>query len=196
MKIFLGLLASAIAFYSYVPYFRDLFAGKTKPHSFSWLIWFMLTAIAFVAQVQDGGGPGAWATGLTAVLAFVIFVASLRKGEKHISYLDWASLAAAFVAMGLWAISDGPLLSVVLVTVVNAFGYVPTFRKSYHKPHEETSITYSLSAVKFAVAIAALTEFTVITLLFPLSVIIICLLLVMMLSLRRKRLGIQVDHPF
>ena len=193
MKIFLGLLASAIAFYSYVPYFRDLFAGKTKPHSFSWLIWFMLTAIAFVAQVQDGGGPGAWATGLTAILAFVIFVASLKKGEKHISAIDWISLGGAFVAMGLWAFSDGPLLSVVLVTVVNAFGYVPTFRKSYHKPHEETSITYSLSAVKFAVAIAALTEFT---LLFPLSVIVICLLLVMMLSLRRKRLGLYVDHPF
>lgn len=196
MKIFLGFLASAIAFYSYVPYFRDLFAGKTKPHSFSWLIWFMLTAIAFVAQVQDGGGPGAWATGLTAILALVIFVASLKKGEKHISYLDWISLVGAFVALALWAVSDGPLLSVILITAVNALGYVPTFRKSFHRPHEETSITYSLSAVKFAVAIAALNEFTLITLLFPVSVILICLLLVMMLSLRRKRLGIHVDHPF
>lgn len=189
MKIFLGLLATAIALYSYVPYFRDLFAGKTKPHAFSWLIWFVLTAIAFAAQVQEGGGPGAWATGLTALLSFAIFVASLKKGEKHISYLDWASLICAFAATVVWAISEGPLLSVIMVTIVNTLGYVPTFRKAYNKPFEETSITYSLSAVKFAVAILALNEFSVITLLFPLSVIIVCVLLVIMLNTRRKHLG-------
>jgi len=87
-KEYLGFTATAIAFVSYLPYFRDIFANKTKPHAFSWLVWGALTAIGFAGQVAGHAGPGAWVTGFTALICFLIFIAALFKGKKNIVFVD------------------------------------------------------------------------------------------------------------
>lgn len=193
MKTLLGIVATLLALYSYIPYFRDIFAGKTKPHAFSWLVWFFLTAIAFVAQVKDNGGAGAWVTGFTAAVALVIFIAAITRGEKNITKSDWLCLGGSFLAMGLWAITDSPLTAVILITLIDALGFAPTFRKAFHKPQEETLITFALSAVKFVIAIIALTNYSAITVLYPASLVLMNGLFVGMLIVRRKQLGITKE---
>ena len=93
-KTILGIIAVIIALAGYVPYFRDIFRGKTKPHAFSWLVWASLTGIAFFGQIFDKGGAGAWVTGFTAVVSFAIFFLALKKGEKNIT-----SLVSIFAAL-------------------------------------------------------------------------------------------------
>ena len=34
-KALLGIIAVILAFAGYIPYFRDLFLGKTKPHAYT-----------------------------------------------------------------------------------------------------------------------------------------------------------------
>ena len=153
MRTFLGIFAIVIGIYSYIPYFRDIVAGRTKPHAFSWFVWALLTGIAFFAQLHGKGGAGAWVT-------------------------------------------DDPVGSVILITIIDALAFVPTFRKSYHKPNEETASTYSLSALKFAVAIAALSTVSVTTALYPLSLVVTNGVFVMMLLSRRKRLTAATDAPY
>ncbi len=80
-KIFLGYLAVIIGIVSYVPYITNIFRGKTKPHAFSWLVWSVLTGIAFAAQVVEHGGAGSWITGSTALTCVVIFILALFKGN-------------------------------------------------------------------------------------------------------------------
>ena len=189
MKTALGLIATAMALVSYIPYFRNIFAGRTKPHAFSWLVWGTLTAIAFVGQVSEGAGPGAWVTGFTAFISFFIFVAALRQGEKNIALSDWLSLAGAGIALVLWWVTSGPLLAVILITLIDALGFYPTFRKSYHKPHEETALTFAISGLKFVVAIIALENLTVVTWLYPASLVLMNGLFVAMLLVRRRQLG-------
>lgn len=186
MKTALGIIATVIAFYSYIPYFRDIFRGKTKPHAFSWFIWLLLTAIGFLAQISDGGGAGAWATGFTALVAFFIFLTALRHGEKEITKSDWVCLTGALLAIGVWPFTDTPLLSVILITLIDALGFIPTFRKAYKKPHEETLQTYALSAIKFAIAIVALSNYSIVTILYPASLVVMNSLFVCMLLTRRR----------
>lgn len=193
MKTLLGITATLLALYSYIPYFRDIFAGKTKPHAFSWLVWFLLTAIAFAAQVKDDGGAGAWVTGFTAIIAFIIFITAITRGEKSITKSDWLCLVGSFLAMGLWAITDSPLTAVILITIIDALGFAPTFRKAFHKPQEETLITFALSAVKFVIAIAALGNYSAVTVLYPASLVLMNGLFVVMLIIRRKQLGITKE---
>lgn len=193
MKPFLGIAATLLAFYSYIPYFRDIFAGKTKPHAFSWLVWFLLTAIGFVAQVKDNGGAGAWVTGFTAFVALFIFILAIQRGEKNITRADWACLFGAVLAMGLWALTKDPLLAVILITVIDALGFLPTFRKAYSKPQEETMITFLLSSIKFIIAIAALSNYSAITVLYPASLVFMNGVFVVMLVIRRKQLGITKE---
>lgn len=187
-KDILGIIAIIIAIISYIPYIRDIFTNKTKPHAFSWLVWGILTGIAFFGQLVGDGGPGAWVTGFTALVCLIIFVFGLTKGRQNIIFVDWFCLFAAGIALWLWFITKGPLLSVLLITLVDAIGFLPTFRKSYMKPYEETSITYSLSGIKFIFAIFALHTISIITALYPLSLVIMNGLFVVMVTIRKKQL--------
>ncbi|MBI3573263.1 MAG: hypothetical protein HY092_03635, partial [Candidatus Kerfeldbacteria bacterium] len=156
---------------------------------FSWLVWGILTGIVFFGQIAGHGGPGAWVTGFTAVICLVIFFLALSKGEKKIVLVDWLSLLGAGVALLLWAITKSPLLSVILVTLIDAFGFFPTFRKAYSKPREETLVQYVLAGLKFVLAFFALTKVSIITVFYPASLVIMNWAFVLMLVVRRRQLS-------
>jgi hypothetical protein len=188
MKQALSVIAIGIAIASYYPYLSNMFAGKTKPHAFSWFIWGLLTGIGFFAQLSDHAGPGAWVTGFTAAICMVIFLFALKEGRRDIIIFDWICLFGAGMALGLWAITDSPLFSVILITIIDAIGFLPTFRKTYKKPFEETLLTYMLSAIKFVVAIMALENISLITTLYPASLVFMNGIFVLIVNFRRKQI--------
>lgn len=190
-KAFLGVIAVSIGFIGYAPYFRDIFKGKTKPHAFSWLVWGVLTGIAFVGQVVSGGGAGAWVTGFTAVICLAIFSLALSKGKKDFPFVDWMSLVGAGFALLLWFLTEDPLAAVILVSVIDALGFIPTYRKSYARPSEETLFTYNMSSLKFVVGLFALGSYSLVTVLYPLSLIVSNTAFVILLITRRKQLGLK-----
>ena len=192
LKLVVALISIGITASGYYFYFRDIFAGRTRPHAYTWLVWASLTAIAFFGQIHDGAGAGAWITGLTAAVSFVIFGLALSKGEKEITRLDKLSLLSAMFALALWPVTSDPLLSMVLVTATDFLGFVPPIRKSYGKPHEETLVSYVLAGLKFALAIIALENYTVVTWLYPASLVVANLAFVFMLVIRRRK----VTAPF
>jgi hypothetical protein len=184
----LGALAVAIGLAGYVPYFRDIFRGKTKPHAFSWLVWSVLTGIAFAAQVTENAGAGSWITGITALACFAIFLLALVRGQRSFPVFDWISLIIAFVSMLLWWVTKEPTVSVILVSLIDAIGFLPTFRKGFQKPFEETAITFALSAIKFIPALIALETYTISTWLYPASLVLMNGLFVIMLLIRRNHM--------
>ncbi len=186
-KTALGVIAVLVSIIGYVPYFRDILAGKTKPHAFSWLVWGILNAIAFAGQIRGNGGPGVWAVGLTAVALFAIFALSLSRGEKHIKRFDWLCLIGAAAALLLWIITSQPLLSIILITVIDLLGFLPTVRKAYVRPNQETLITYEINTAKYGLVVLALRNYSLLTVLFPLAVAIMNGLFVAMLIIRRQQ---------
>jgi hypothetical protein len=118
MKESLGILAIVIGFIGYVPYFRTIFSGKTKPHAFTWFVWGLLTAIAFAGQIAGKGGAGAWVTGFTAFISFTIFALALAKGKKDFPVADWLCLVGCMLALALWAFTNDPLSAIILITVI------------------------------------------------------------------------------
>jgi hypothetical protein len=185
-KVILSSLAVLIALISYIPYFRNIFLGRTKPHAFSWLVWSVLTGIAFAAQVVEKGGAGAWVTGFTAVACFTIFVFALFRGKRRFPLFDWLCLLAAFAGIALWVYTDNPAIAVVIVTLTDALAFAPTFRKGYQKPFEETASTFALSSLKFLIALFALESYSLATWLYPASLVLMNGAFVVMLLIRRK----------
>jgi len=185
----LGVAATIIALISYIPYFRDIVAKKTKPHAFTWLIWGVLTGIAFVGQLAGHGGPGAWVTAFTAVVCITIAGIAAVDGQRNIVPADWFALGGAAVALLVWFATRGPLLSVILITIIDNIGFIPTLRKSYDRPFEETMSTFALSGFKWVLGLLALERFSVVTALFPLAIVVASWLFVVMLLIRRKQLG-------
>lgn len=193
-KIFIALISIGMTLVAYFFYFRDIFAHKTRPHAFSWFVWGLLTAIAFAGQLHDKGGPGSYVTGVTAAVSFIIFALAIKQGEKHITRSDKINLTAALLAIVPWLLTNNPTISVILISIIDFLGFLPTIRKSYHKPHEETLITYLLSGLKFVLGIIALDHYTLTTWFYPASLVLANLFFVVMLIVRRKK--IEITAPF
>ncbi|MCB9990479.1 MAG: hypothetical protein H6867_03745 [Rhodospirillales bacterium] len=185
-KEILAVLAMIIGVLSYGPYLRSVWKGRTRPHMFSWVIWGLLTGIAFFAQIADDAGPGAWVTGFTAILTFIVIALAFKHGEKNITRSDMMTFAAGLAAIPVWLATDNALWAVLIVTVIDALGFYPTFRKSWHKPHEELALSYFLSGLKFAISLPALHNVSVITVIYPLSLVLTNWVFVVMLYVRRR----------
>lgn len=191
-KAVIGIATVVLAAISYIPYFRDMLTRKTKPHAFSWLVWGVLNGIAFAGAIHDNAGAGAWPLGFTTAAMATIFLVSLKYGEKDIRPFDWFCLVAAGLALIPWLLADSPLISIILVTIIDLLGFMPTIRKSFLRPYEETLSTHVLSTIKYALILVALQNYTLITVLFPLAVFIADGLLVAMLMIRRRQVSARV----
>lgn len=172
LKTNIGIITLVIATISYIYYFRDIFRQKTKPHAISWLVWAVLNGVTFLTQRSNGAGAGGWVTGFAAFACILIFITSLKYGEKNITQLDYICLVAAFIVLGLWYLEGDTTLGLSLAAITFIIGYIPTIRKSIHKPRQETAITYLLNGIKFLLAITVLDTFSLATALYP-SVIVI-----------------------
>jgi hypothetical protein len=65
-------------------------------------------------------------------------------------------------------------------------GFGPTFRKSYHNPHSEQLMFFILIAVRNFIAIVALANYSITTVIFPALTGLACLLFIGMVMYRRK----------
>lgn len=182
----LGIVATLIAFISYIPYVWTIFTGKTKPHGFSWMVFALLMFIAFAAQVSDRAGAGAWVTGFSAAVCLLIAGLSLIKGTFKPTLSDWWAFGGSLAAIPIWMATDNPVYAVILITIIDMMAFYPTFRKAYFFPHEELLFTYLLSGVKFVLAFIALENITLTTALYPVSLIVMNWIFMAVILWRRK----------
>lgn len=188
IQIVLGTFPILLGFASCAWYYREIFAGRIKPHAFSWLVWGTTTGIAFVAQILNGAGPGAWFLGYVTLNCFVTFGLALWKGERSFPAFDWISLLVALSSLIPWYLSNDATISVVIVTFIDTCGYLPTFRKIYRKPREESLFVFATGIVQYAASLFALSVISISTALYPL----VCTLMniavcVQLLYLRQKK---------
>jgi hypothetical protein len=185
--IILGVVATLIVLAGYFVYFKDILFGDTKPHAFTWLIWAVLNTVTFFASTSKGAGAGAWSIGVSGALNYVIFGIALFKGEKRISVGDTACLIAAFVGVGIWAITANPLWSIIIASVVDGLGFLPTFRKAYRKPREESLLTFSLTGTSYFLSLFAITTINLVTVLYPAVTFLMDAAFVLLILYRRRR---------
>src|SRR5258708_5494421 len=185
-KIILAVVAVVIGFAAYAPYIRDVFLKTTKPHTFSWIAWGVIEVTAFFAQLSKGGGAGAWVTGASAVMVLFIAGVAFTRHDTEINLFDWTAFVGALLGIIFWKLTSKPLLAVVFVSAADALAFLPTFRKSYTKPEQETLTEYGLSVIKWVLAIVALESLNITTWLYPASLVFTNSAFVAMALIRRK----------
>lgn len=184
----LGALALIVGVVGYIPYIRDTLRGTTKPHPFTYLIWALIGGITFIAQIVNSAGPGAWAMGIPVLFGILIAALSIKKGERTLTKSDWLCLTGALVAVVVWRLTSDALYAVLIVIIINALAFIPTFRKAYWKPNEETASSYALGVLRSLISIPALVAFNVVTLLPLVYHILINMIFVVMLLVRRRNM--------
>ena len=188
-KELLSAFAIVLTFAGFFPYIRLILKDEIKPHVFSWVIWSSTTFIVFLAQLKDGGGAGAWPIGVSALITgYVAGLAYMKKADISITRTDRFFFLSAMLSLPLWYLTADPLSAVVILTVVDVFGFAPTLRKAYAHPFDEDRVFFMLFMVRNLVVILALEHYSLTTVLFPAVIAAVCLLLLVMISRRRRLL--------
>lgn len=138
IKLFFAIASVIVLVIGYFPYFKDIFAKTTKPHAYTWLIWAITQGTAAAAAFYGGANWGTLSLVGGTVLVIFVFFLSLKYGTKNISRSDTFILVLALSAIAVWWLTNNPLLSVLMVTVIDGMGYIPTLRKSWTEPWSET----------------------------------------------------------
>ncbi|MEY6431243.1 hypothetical protein ABC977_02345 [Thioalkalicoccus limnaeus] len=189
-KEFLSAVAITLTFVAFYPYLRGILQGQVKPHVFSWVIWGSTTLVVFLAQLQAGGGAGAWPIGVSGAITLLIAVlAYFRRADLRITRADWFFLIAATSSLPLWYATSDPTWAVVVLTLVDLLGFGPTVRKVYAAPHSESLAFFGLLAARNGLVVMALESYSVATVLFPAAISAACLLLVCLILYRRRLLS-------
>lgn len=187
MQIFFWSLSILITLYTGYRYIPEVLQWKIKPHAFSWLPWMILVWVAFIIQIQNH--ENIWWFGALAastLVCAIIFILSLKYGEKHITRWDTVSLIACLVLITLWLWIKNDILALILICLIDAFAFFPTWRKAWKKPREESIGMYALSSLKSLFSLFWLRNPIFVNWLYPVFLIIINLAFSLYLLWRRK----------
>jgi hypothetical protein len=186
IKMFVGIITVILGIIAFVPYLRDTLQGKTLPHLYTWFAWGINSLTAFALQAIHGAGAGAWVTLTASLMAFLIFALSFKNGVKNITKVDTFFFVVAILSLFLWLVADEPVLSAILLVSAGFFAFIPTLRKSWNMPYSETLSTYAINAFRHGLSFIALTNYTFLTIFFPISWGIMNFIFVIILLLRRR----------
>lgn len=187
MKETIGLIAVLLTIIGHFPYIIDILKNKTKPHVFTWIVWAVVTVLAFFGQWQKGGGAGSWTTGVTGLITILIAILSFRKGSKEITKSDKVFFGLALVSIIPWYITNDPTFSIVIITVIDVFAFLPTVRKTLKDPSSETFFTYALNILRHGLSVVALAHYNVATFLYPTALLVMNLIMTIIIFRYRKQ---------
>src|ERR1017187_2714573 len=99
-KITFGVLSVGFTVTAYWVYFWQIVNNENiHPQPTSWLLWGLVTGVAYAMQRIRGAGPGSWTTVITVGACFAICIFAWRKkrGKWSFSRLDGMTLTLGLI---------------------------------------------------------------------------------------------------
>jgi hypothetical protein len=188
-KNIFGYISALLVIISYLPYVLDIIKKKTKPHSYTWLIWSITQTIAIFGILQGhGGGPATYPLIIGSILCFAVFILSIFFGTKDITVLDSIVLFLALGAIFIWLKLNSLIFAVILVSIIDFLGYIPSFRKSYNNPWTETISAWIGFILSGCCGLLALNKINLLTSVYIITITSANIIISLICIVRRKQL--------
>lgn len=172
LKEAFAIVAAVVAFAGNIPYLRDVFTKRVKPHPYTWLVWSIVSGITLSGQIVKGAGIGALPTAVAEAFTVCIFLFSLQYGFKYVKKTDKYFLAVALLGLIPWVISDDPTISVIIAVSIDLVAFIPTIRKTWQKPKTETPALYGANVVRHVLTLLSLQTYNIATTLHSIAMIV------------------------
>jgi hypothetical protein len=187
IKTILGIVGGICIAGSFIPYIRDIMKSDTEPHVYTWFIWSVTHMIAALAILEGNGGVfAALSVATGGILSLTIFFMSLKRGTKNITTFDTVTLITAILAVVMWWKLDHPEWAIITIVFIDILGFVPTIRKTWHKPRSESMFAWSVYAFGNIAALFAITTYSIMTSAYIIAMIAASFVLVTIIMIRRR----------
>lgn len=185
-KLILAIIASVITAIAFAPYILDIIRKQTQPHIYTWVIWIITQGTAIAGAIIGGSKFGVISIIVSLFFVFIVCILSLKFGTKNITKSDTITFVAALSAIVVWWQLENPVLAVIMVSIIDGLGYIPTFRKSFEEPWTETVSFWFLMALASFLTMLAIEEYNLLTFTYMGTLTIANTALFVMLVWRRK----------
>ena len=194
IKIFFAIFSVAAGMAAFLPYLKDIFSRKTKPHAYTWFIWAITQGTATMGIYYGKGGWGGLELAIGTCFVIIIFLFSLKYGTKNMTKSDTFILIVALAAILFWWQLNQPVLSILMVLIIDVLGYIPSFRKSYQNPWEETLVSWFLFGLSDIFSIFALSEYNILTMAYLTVIAFLNFCLFLLCLLRIYAITVSKNH--
>jgi len=151
------------SFLAYGIYYKSIFLKKSNPHLYSWLIWWIISITVWIIQFNENGWLWSINTFLVWFLCLWIAFLAFKKWDKNITLSDKIYLFLWILSIIIWIFTTNAIYSIIILILVDIFGFIPTFRKLFQNPYDENILPYFLSFLWYSFSILSLSNFTFIT---------------------------------
>ncbi|WP_299723197.1 hypothetical protein [uncultured Tateyamaria sp.] len=181
-----GLVSALLSICAFLPYIRDMLAGRTRPQRASWLIWSVLGSIALASQVYEGAMQSLWFAGFQVGGTITVLALSIRKGQGvFFNQVDIYILCAAAAGLVLWALTDTAVYALAITISISLMGGSVTVLKAYRDPDSETLSMWFTSCIAAWFAILSVGGVNWILLAYPIYLFVLNGAIVMAIMLGR-----------
>lgn len=156
---FLGEVAGVISALAFIPYIVEAIWGKTKPNRATWAIWFLVwTIVCFSYRSASESHEAWWVTVSYMIGSLLVFLISLKRGVGGWEPLDLVCLTGALFGALLWWIFNSPITALIMNLAMDFLGLIPTLKKSWIKPKEESFSSWGLSTLAGVINLFAVSD--------------------------------------
>jgi len=188
MRQILSTAGALILFLSGLPYIIDIIKGKTHPNLVTWITWTLLNVINAVAAASTGAISTAILAASAGLTTAIIVTMGFKHGVKRYTRFDIICQALALVGIVIWRLTASPDLAIAIALSVELIAAFPTWRHAWVSPHAETWEGFGISIPAGLLTIASLTNFTFVTLAYPIVLVGNCAVIVSIILGRRRQL--------
>jgi hypothetical protein len=178
----LGQLAGVVSLLGFAPYIIEILQGKTRPNRATWWIWTVVGAMLCASYYASGARHTVWVPVGYVIGPLVTALLSVKYGEGGSGRFDRLCLGVCLLSLPAWWLARSPLVALLINLGVDLLGALPTIRKSYSEPKEESIRSWTIFLVADILNLGAIGSWTIASALYPCYLFTLaCLLVALML---------------
>jgi len=166
----LGALAQFILAISILPYIISIFRETVKPNRISWFIWSIIGFAFWLITPPTADTVTKMLTVIFMVNPTIVFILTLFKGENlKPDNLEKFSLVVGLSAILVWYVfrDSSGILPISIAILADFCALIPTLRFVFIAPDEETPLAWIFFFMGSLIAVFAIEDHTLESLLLP-----------------------------
>lgn len=168
MDLILSLLILAFGAASYAVGLKQIIAGRYAPSVFSRSVWLLLAIISYGSVIaSESTSASALLAGVFLLGNALMCVASFCKGTREVGKIEIICFIILLISGAVWVIFDTPLLTLTISLLAHFIGGVPTYKRVWEKPSNESIGFWSLFFIASALSVVASLGQPLVLIIFP-----------------------------